>query len=692
MSTEIVPYPGRVCVCHIKVDSVPPLTPKSPQKQPQKQQQQHPPPPRPHQPQHPQQHEKSKGGGGGGGGKAGRAALPANALNKLSSSARVTSGPALQRAGNANAVIRVTSLGGAGGGRGGKGHHRSLAYGGAAHNTGVPQSVGGGAGSFADLRELGLDCVHVGQCWLDTGIALVGDKNVSFRLYCQRENTNQYLDQHNSLVIRLGSGGRMRQISDGDCLIKLRARIEVSKKGHAHWTAIDCVCVISKNPLPVLVSCGVAVLKRHPSTGKCMIAMKRCGQSIGFVSMRRQLKRYFSALAAYREPLVSPQDIAAHFDMCCNFELDLLSKPLTVSNVKCLFESRSSGPVTYNEAWTSMFEKHQMFRIPALTVLEVWARMSLQRRTDSLEDLRRPWTLPKGNFRHMAASGFQTASQCAVRELKAETSLEWNVDDCTQAPSVTVALNDSAVAVEKFFLWRSDTLPENGGQVGEKYWQWFEFDEAKRRSMTAAAIITTAQCHKLMGLKDARSSLPILQLAIKPSIGKKDAAVDKLDDQVPAASTDGENTVESPSASACESADEPVIVCGKEIIIRESTDEEKSENFVEDLKTEKINSEVSTLGEETGTSDDEAPKRPSIDDIPSPKKDFPNLLNGSGLGVIPSMLPDVNENDLTRRPNNIQIINGRRAATSPSALSAISEGTEEGEAGGLEGEREPVCL
>lgn len=71
-------------------------------------------------------------------------------------------------------------------------------------------------------------------------------------------------EQQHALVIRLGNGGRMRAIKDGDFLIGLRARPEVSKKGHVHWTAIDCICVISNEPQPVLVSCGVAVLKKDP--------------------------------------------------------------------------------------------------------------------------------------------------------------------------------------------------------------------------------------------------------------------------------------------------------------------------------------------------------------------------------------------------------------------------------------------
>lgn len=57
--------------------------------------------------------------------------------------------------------------------------------------------------------------------------------------------------------------------------------------------------------------------------------------------------------------------------MCCDFELELLSKPMTASNIRCLFDSRSPGPITYNEAWTSMFDKHQLYPIPALSLLEV---------------------------------------------------------------------------------------------------------------------------------------------------------------------------------------------------------------------------------------------------------------------------------------------------------------------------------
>lgn len=134
----------------------------------------------------------------------------------------------------------------------------------------------------------------------------------------------------------------------------------------------------------------------------------------------------------------------------------------------------------------------------------MYARLSLTCRSDTNEDLRRPWTLPKGNFRHMAASGLQSPAHCAVRELKAETSLEWNLDECQAAPAVIVPLPDSTVAEEMFFLWRNDNLKnENGGQVGEKYWQWFEFDEARRRSTTAKAILLSPECHRIMGLVPA---------------------------------------------------------------------------------------------------------------------------------------------------------------------------------------------
>ena len=158
----------------------------------------------------------------------------------------------------------------------------------------------------------------------------------------------------------------------------------------------------------------------------------------------------------------------------------------------------------------------------------MYARIVLTYRNDTNEDTRRPWTLPKGNFRHMAASGMQSPAHCAVRELKAETSLEWSLDECEAAPSVTVTLPDSEVAQETFFLWRNDALPENGGQVGEKYWQWFEFDEAKRRSVTAAAILSSSVCHKVMGLQNDRHNrasrgLTLLQALSKPDPASADA-------------------------------------------------------------------------------------------------------------------------------------------------------------------------
>ena len=155
MVTDFTTYAGGTYTCHIKVSSVPAVTATkvTPKKEPQKEN------------------------------RLPSAVIGGSKIGEV----RVTSGNELHRTNHANAIIRVASLGknaNKASQRMSRGHFASN------HNR---QHAAANSG-YAELQNIGLDCVHVGQCWLDTGIALVGNKDVSFRLYCQRESVSTVLD------------------------------------------------------------------------------------------------------------------------------------------------------------------------------------------------------------------------------------------------------------------------------------------------------------------------------------------------------------------------------------------------------------------------------------------------------------------------------------------------------------------
>ena len=115
------------------------------------------------------------------------------------------------------------------------------------------------------------------------------------------------------------------------------------------------------------------------------------------------------------------------------------------------------------------------------------------------EDQTRPWTLPKGNFSHPAQGDYEKPWECASRELKAETGIEWT--ECRSAAvHVDVPRSDNPVTMERFFLWRDDSLttPESGEASGEKQWKWFSFEDAAKKSATAKAIVGSVQCQGMM--------------------------------------------------------------------------------------------------------------------------------------------------------------------------------------------------
>ena len=116
------------------------------------------------------------------------------------------------------------------------------------------------------------------------------------------------------------------------------------------------------------------------------------------------------------------------------------------------------------------------------------------------EDQKRPWTLPKGNFSHVGTGAFEQPSECAARELKAETGMEWTESLHAAAVYVDVLRPDSTMVMERFFLWRDDTLAvsEEGEVTGDKQWRWFSFQEASKRSPTAKILLDSAQVKQAM--------------------------------------------------------------------------------------------------------------------------------------------------------------------------------------------------
>lgn len=118
----------------------------------------------------------------------------------------------------------------------------------------------------------------------------------------------------------------------------------------------------------------------------------------------------------------------------------------------------------------------------------------------SSEDEKRPWTLPKGNFSHVGSGPFEKPAECAARELKAETGMEWAESLHSKAEFVDVPRSDSALAMERFFLWRDDSLcvSEYGEVTGDKQWRWFKFSDASKRSATAKVLLQSAQVQQSM--------------------------------------------------------------------------------------------------------------------------------------------------------------------------------------------------
>lgn len=165
MLTDVITFPGKPYTYHIKVSSIQSGTSSKPS-------------------------TAAVAGSNRDGQRSGEKRLPpmANANPVLAASnqleaVRVRAGLELQRTSNVNTVIRVASLGR----NANRANQRA-----ARHHflLSSNQAYLSPSGGYVELKHLGLDCVHVGQCWLDTGIALVGNKEVSFRLYCQRESVS----------------------------------------------------------------------------------------------------------------------------------------------------------------------------------------------------------------------------------------------------------------------------------------------------------------------------------------------------------------------------------------------------------------------------------------------------------------------------------------------------------------------
>ena len=91
-----------------------------------------------------------------------------------------------------------------------------------------------------------------------------------------------------------------------------------------------------------------------------------------------------------------------------------------------------------------------------------------------------------------------------MKELLLETELQWSVEECQKAASVNVYVGESAVAVERFFLWRNDSLVHDykpssrDNDPNLKQWSWFSLSEAKRRSANARNVLESKVCKDLL--------------------------------------------------------------------------------------------------------------------------------------------------------------------------------------------------
>ena len=69
-------------------------------------------------------------------------------------------------------------------------------------------------------------------------------------------------NEQSNLVIRVGRGGAFHVLEEGHCIIGLAAQRHVTKKNKTYLVPDHCMCVV-KDSKPVLISCGVAVLRKR---------------------------------------------------------------------------------------------------------------------------------------------------------------------------------------------------------------------------------------------------------------------------------------------------------------------------------------------------------------------------------------------------------------------------------------------
>ncbi|XP_065186838.1 uncharacterized protein LOC135817552 [Sycon ciliatum] len=351
------------------------------------------------------------------------------------------------------------------------------------------------------LHASDLECFHVGQVWTDTGIALVGDGDFSIRLHCQRRQVPAGTSREDAdLVICVGSGGTCRPLSEGSCIIGLTYRRHSTKKGKAFLVPEFCTCIV-RDPKPVLISCGVATLRKC-TDGTSQIVLKRGSNSQALVSVKTKLYSVLNSLARGQQKH-SVDEIIRGLNMWTDYELDSLAD-MSATSMRCLFYNSSSKQQHYKESWNSLFANQPPSNAILRQLQECAEEEAARRRSlppgTVIEDLTRPWTLPKGNFCHPGQGEFEKPWECAARELKAETGMEWTA--CrADAPFVDILRPNSLVSMERFFIWRDDSLPavqEKNESGGEKQWKWFNLADAAHKSETAKTIIGSAQCQDLL--------------------------------------------------------------------------------------------------------------------------------------------------------------------------------------------------